>query len=187
MEAAITITGLDAVQRKLMQLPTQSATATRRALTKCALTAQKYAVWNAPISPKQEQVNKAMTMWRPVSATTLKRKVKGQWVYRDRNRKADASSRAMPGGLEKSIEAFSDGKEACVFVARNSHAGAYAAVIHDKRHHKPGWSELGTGSKAKSPRKGRVGEKFIERAIFENKDEYHKIIDTEIRKEINKR
>jgi len=184
MDAVITITGLEDIQRKLNQLSNLSQTATKTALARCVLVARREAVRNAPIAPTQSQQNKAMVLWHPVNGNAnmlYRRNSSGERITRSRGRKASASSRPMPGGLEKSIDMWSDEREACVFVPRNSPAGKYATVIHDKKGVR--WRNRGIGTQMKG---ARADDKFIERAIFDNTDNFKKIIDSEIRKEIHK-
>ena len=180
------VRGVDKITKMLQDLQRAAPQAAHNALVRATSRVQRAAIQNAPISPTQEQVNNNMVMWSAVNATTLRRKVKGKWVYRDRNRQADASTRVMPGGLEKSIETAVFGLEGYVFVAANSHAGKYAAYIHDRRHQKPGWTNLGKGSQNKLPKHpGReVGDKFIERAMKDCEKDITRIIQDEARKAI---
>ena len=115
--------------------------------------AQQYAC----ISPTQAQKNR------------LKR------TRRRGKRKATATTRAKPGGLRRSIEMEVDAArmQASIFVARNSEGGKYAKRIHDKRY--ISWRKLGPGSIAAN-NSGKVGEKFIERAITDNEKNIHEAL-----------
>lgn len=114
------------------------------------------AVSYAPISPTQRQKN-------------AQRKTKRR---RKRTRKPH-----VPGNLEKSIDYRFDKKnEVSFFVDSSSPAGKYAEFIHDGNY------ELGVNSKKKG---GKVGPKFIERAIDDNKKKILRIINKYIRREFN--
>jgi hypothetical protein len=176
---SITIDTAD-VGKMFLKLPGKNREAAQVALNRCALLAQREAIKNAPRSPTQSQLNKAMTMWAPKGSNTLVRTNKeGVLVQRPRGRKAGSSSRPMPGGLEKSITSYVNGLEAIVFISANSHAGKYARKMHDERGKT--WSNLGIGSKAKG---ARVSDKFIEHAIFDNEANFKKIFDSELKKAI---
>ncbi|MCL1857074.1 MAG: hypothetical protein FWF84_05500 [Kiritimatiellaeota bacterium] len=148
----------------------------------------------APISPMQSQIDRAMTTWKPLPGNanflikrsvrnkdgTYRRAKSGEVTIRRRGRKADAHSRPQPGGLMRSIESGNTATEAHVYVAANSAARDYAAIIHDYRG--TVWHNLGLGSRAKkamSP--GHVGEKFIERAIKDKKPNFTKTLDKKIK------
>ena len=114
-------------------------------------------------SPTQAQLNR-------LRKTT--RKVK---------RKPSSHSRPKPGGLERSIDFAADylKMEGEIFVAANSEGGSYAKKIHDERYKT--WRNLGPGSIAKN-KGGKVGEKFIERAIADNLRTYETFINAKIDK-----
>ena len=90
-------------------------------------------------------------------------------------RKATATTRAKPGGLRRSIEMEVDAArmQASIFVAQNAEAGKYAKRIHDERY--ISWRKLGPGSIAAN-NSGKVGEKFIERAITDNEKNIHEAL-----------
>ena len=90
-------------------------------------------------------------------------------------RKATATTRAKPGGLRRSIEMEVDAArmQASIFVAQNSEGGKYAKRIHDERY--ISWRKLGPGSIAAN-NSGKVGEKFIERAITDNEKNIHEAL-----------
>lgn len=115
--------------------------------------AQQY----ANISPTQAQKNR------------LKK------TERKGKRKATATTRAKPGGLRRSIEMEVDAirMQASVFVAQNSEGGKYAKKIHDERY--VTWHRLGPGSIAAN-KSGKIGEKFIERAIVDNEKNIHEAL-----------
>jgi len=194
-EFARHIAGVDARMKK----------AVREGLSKAAADTAARARTYAPISPLQGQLNKAMTMWRPLPGNAnflIKKSVRatknkdGTWTYRKakkhevtikhRGRKADAV-RAMPGGLEKSISHKVEGNEGHVFVAENSASVSvskktgrrfnYATVIHDGKG--KNWHNRGLGTVAKGV---QADEKFIERALKDNKGRNKGIIDIAIRK-----
>jgi hypothetical protein len=131
-----------------------------RAMLKCGLIARDEARRNAPISPTQSLINNT-------------RKTSKRSKTQDRS-----TGRAKPGGLERSIKWRAEPDNAVVFVASNSEAGKYALKIHDEKG--ISWFKLGPGSVAKKG--GRVDDKFIERAINDNQDEFARIIKTEIGK-----
>lgn len=125
--------------------------------------AQKY----APRSPTQAQLNR-------LRKTTRK-------VHREPN----SHSRPKPGGLERSIDYSADYLEMTgeIFVAANSEAGSYAAKMHDERGKT--WRNLGPGSIAKN-KGGKVGDKFIERAIDDNSKTFEKYVNDRIDKALAK-
>lgn len=98
-------------------------------------------------------------------------------------RKANASSRPMPGGLMQSIasEVIKTGSEiiGSVFVSDNSAAKEYAKLIHDAKGIT--WNERGIGTVKKGP---RADEKFIERAHAASEESTFRILESEISKAI---
>jgi len=122
---------------------------------------KRTAVKNAPISPTQQVLNRL-------------RKTTGKT-----RRKASATSRTKPGGLQRSIEMESDQNDAAIYVASNSEAGKYASYIHDKKNVQGGWFKRGLGTVAKGP---QADEKFITRAIEEHSTngDIKKIIEDQI-------
>lgn len=167
-------------------------------LVSAAAASSVLAVRYTPMSPTQSQLDKAMKMWRPMKENanflirrymrnkdgTYRKAEKHEVIIKHRGRKPDAI-RTMPGGLRASIESKVEGDEGIVFVAANAHGVKYATYIHDKRvpGPRPGpkgtWSNLGIRSKTLGT---KVGDKFILRAILDNKDRNGKLIDVAIRK-----
>ena len=151
------IPGLGAVSAMLRNLSKVAPEASRRALSRCGLLAVREAKANAPRSPTMKQ-----------HSATLKRKKR-------------TARRMLPGGLEKSIEFENHGSHVSVFVASNSMAGRYAKRIHDEKGRT--WRNRGPGTVAKGI---RADEKFVERAMDDNRDKYLKIFDDELRKALPK-
>jgi len=130
-----------------------------RAMLKCGLIARDEARRNAPISPTQKTKNNL-------------HKTKSKRAAGERS-----TSRAKPGGLIRAISTKSGPDNAEVFVATNSEAGKYAFRIHEEKG--ISWHERGPGT---IQRGARADDKFIERAINDNQDEFARIIKTEIGK-----
>ena len=151
------IQGLDAVNAALRNLTKVAPQAARRAMSRCGLIAVREAKANAPRSPTMKQ-----------HSATLKRKKR-------------TARRMLPGGLEKSIEFEATETGCSVFVASNSQAGRYARRIHDEKG--VTWRNRGPGTIAKG---ARADEKFIERAIRDNAQNFAHIIDDELRKALPK-
>ena len=152
------IQGLDAVSAMIRDLSKVAPDASRRALSRCGLLAVREARANAPRSPTMKQ-----------HSATLKRKKR-------------TARRMLPGGLEKSIEyELTDAMHASVFVPSNSMAGRYAKRIHDEKGRT--WRNRGPGTVAKGV---RADEKFVERAIAGNRDNFQKIFTDELRKALPK-
>lgn len=152
------IKGVAGLIRALGGIHRKSTAANQRALTRASLIVQSDAKDNAPRSPTQAQRNKV----RKTKRNTANRK------------KARATSRAKPGGLERSIEFEVRTDHARVFVAANSEAGSYAKKIHDEKGvswHKRGIGTIGKGPKADS--------KFIERALTDNETNIENIFKSE--------
>jgi len=181
----ITIRGLDELTRAIDAMPGQVQAAVRRGLTTAAKIIKDEAVGNAPRSPTQSQITQNLKCSKP----TRKKGPNGEEMllcvhpktgkpfYRKRGRKANATSRAAPGGLERSITyRVWDNYEASVFVASNSEAGKYAGFIHD------GTYNLGIGSVAKKSRGKNVGNTFIERAGQANEGLAFQKVEEELRK-----
>lgn len=99
--------------------------------------------------------------------------------------KKRTASKRTPGGLERSIrgevEVGPDGAVAKIFIAANAPAGAYAKRIHDEKGKT--WWKRGPGTVAKGP---QADEKFIERAIEDQRQYFAPILEQEIRKELAK-
>ena len=152
------IQGMDGLVKALNGLATGCAAARqkagRRIGQRCVTV---YAKRNAPKSPTKKQHSK-----------TLKRK------------RITARKGFFPGGLERSIayEVQPSG-DVSVFVAKNSPAGAYAKRIHDEKG--VTWHKRGAGTVAKG---AQADEKFIERAVNEHVDEYRKVLEQEIDREL---
>jgi hypothetical protein len=151
------IQGLDAVNAALRNLTKVAPQAARRAMSHCGLIAVRKSKANAPRSPTMKQ-----------HSATLKRKKR-------------TARRMLPGGLEKSIEYEATETGCSVFVASNSQAGRYARRIHDEKG--VTWRNRGPGTIAKG---ARADEKFIERAIKDNVQNFGLIVDDELRKALPK-
>lgn len=147
------IQGLDAVNAAIRDLAKVAPTAARRAMARCGLIAVREAKANAPRSPTMKQ-----------QSATLKRKKR-------------TARRLLPGGLEKSIEYAASETGCSVFVAANSQAGMYARRIHDEKG--VTWRNRGPGTIAKGV---RADEKFIERAIRDNVQNFARIVEDETKK-----
>lgn len=148
----VQIQGLAAVSRALSRLANLGGNIDR-ALTRCGRIAVRESKANAPRSPTNA-----------ILSATLKRKRR-------------TARRTFPGGLEKSI-AFEVANGRCaVFVAANSFAGKYARRIHDEKG--VSWFNRGPGTVAKG---SRADDKFIERAVRDNADDFLRIIKSEIGK-----
>lgn len=135
------IQGIQELSSALGELRRRSRALSREALFVCAQHCKAVAVSYAPRSPTIANYS-----------ATLKRKRR-------------STSRRFPGGLEKSIECEANDKSAAVFIRQNAYCVSpkgynYAKRIHDERG--ISWHNLGAGSIAKG---GKVGEKFILRAI----------------------
>ena len=151
------IQGLEAVSAAIRDLSKVAPAASRRAMVKCGMLAVREAKANSPKSPTMKQVS-----------ATLKRKKR-------------TARRMLPGGLEKSIEYEATDRGCSVFVASNSMAGKYAKRIHDEKG--VTWRNRGPGTIAKG---SRADDKFIERAIRDNADNFGRIVDDELRKALPK-
>lgn len=151
------IQGLDAVNAAIGNLSKVAPVAARRAMARCGLIAVRESKANAPRSPTMKQLS-----------ATLKRKKR-------------TARRTLPGGLERSIEYEASESGCSVFVASNSQAGRYARRIHDEKGIT--WRNRGPGTVAKGQ---RADEKFIERAIRDNAQNFGLIIADELRKALPK-
>jgi len=151
------ILGLDAVNAAIRNLSNVAPLAARRAMVRCGLLAVREAKANAPRSPTMKQ-----------HSATLKRKKRTKRPL-------------LPGGLEKSIE-FDAAETGCsVFVASNSQAGRYAKRIHDEKG--VTWRNRGPGTVAKG---SRADDKFIERAVKDNIQNFTLIVQDEMKKALPK-
>ena len=153
------VTGANEVAAAIQALARKSHDASQRALNRAVNKVHSTAIKYAPRSPTQAQ--------RRAQNKTKKRG----------KRKADATTRAQPGGLEKSIERRVEGLNAYVYVASNSPAGKYAARIHDGKG--KSWRNRGPGTISKG---AKADDKFIERAITDEHQNIIKIIEDEHRK-----
>ena len=166
LEMSYELTGIEDALRELQRVATDAGAATHRAITKIVILAQGEARRFAPRSPSAKIIK---------SLRKTKRRV---------TRKARATSRPSPGGLERSIEQVVlydvANVNGIVYVSANSEAGRYAARIHDERF--VSWKDLGPGTIAKKCT--AAGEKFIERAVLTNEDAFLAIIRSEMEKAI---
>jgi len=158
-EIVVSVRGYEAAAARLQAAAAAGALAIASAMRQIAKVAHREAVKNAPISPTAALLKAARKTDRKVT------------------RKARATSRPKPGGLERSISFMSDGDTAKVFVASNSEAGRYAFRIHNEKG--VTWRRRGLGTVAKG---GRADEKFIFRAIDQNTDDFRRILKHEIGK-----
>ena len=154
------INGLEQLNAAILDLRRQTAGGIRRALVRIGDHAMREAIDNAPRSPTMKE-----------QSSSLKR------------RKRTASKKA-PGGLEKSIfrEILPRDSGVSVFVPKNALCVSpkgfnYARRIHDEKGKT--WRNRGPGTVAKG---ARADEKFIERAIKDNVDEYTAIFLDETKK-----
>ena len=154
------ITGASEIADSIRALARKSYAASQKALKRASLRVQRTAIDYSPRSPTQSQRRGALNK--------TKRRRKG---------KAGAFTRAMPGGLEKSIESRVEGLNAYVYVAANAPGGKYAAKIHDEKGKT--WSKRGPGTIAKGT---KADDKFIARAISDEEQNIIKIIESEHRK-----
>lgn len=149
--------GFADAQDRARQLDAHVTEANTRALQRIGYIAHREAVKNAPISPSVGLLNKLRKF--------------GPLQKKRRKRKDRATSRPKPGGLEQSIAFTSDKDRAIVYVPANSTAGKYAFRIHEEKG--VSWNYRGLGTIAKGP---RADAKFIERAVFENADNFRQIM-----------
>lgn len=158
---SVEIKGMSELTASLGGIPKQIDAANKAFLYRASLLVQRDARANAPRSPLQYQINSA----RKTTRNTSSRK------------NGRATSRAKPGGIERSIERLVKSDSAIVFVASNSEAGGYAEKMHDEKGKT--WSKRGIGTIAKG---SRADSKFIERALDENKENIKRILESEMRK-----
>lgn len=161
MEYSVQGPDITQVLKDLERIQEGSSRATHEGIQECALVAERESQRNAPISPTRGQMNR-------------QRKTR-----RRTRRKSRATSRPSPGRLVDSIEQQVMGDEASIFVSTNSPAGKYAEYIHDKKGKPGGWQKRGPGTKAKG---NRADEKFIERAVMDNRKKYSEILEAHHRK-----
>jgi len=120
--------------------------AVREGFADCGMLVQKTAKFYAPVSPIQKQ-----------KITRVRRR--------------PSKTRALSGGLEKSIQMEVKPEGACVFVPSNSMAGKYAKVIHDMKGVR--WWRRGLGTQRKG---AQADEKFIERALHDKIGDVERIL-----------
>jgi hypothetical protein len=156
MEVTVELKGVREALETLNRVAKDGPKATQRALSAIAILVQREAIKNAPRSPMRKQLNRLRKTRRKVT------------------RKARATSRPSPGGLERSIERHATSDAAYIFVASNSNAGKYAARIHDEKGST--WHNRGIGTQAKG---SRADDKFIHRAIVDNEGKILEIIKAE--------
>lgn len=155
------------------------------AMSECSLLAQREAVRNAPRSPTMAQARKLIATRRKLRKK--KEYTKADWNRFKKRRKANATSRAKPGGLERSISEETNKAtgniseaSASIFVSQSSEASKYAKVIHDEKGKR--WKKRGAGTMMKG---SRADDKFIERAIVENDDKFQAKFERAIQRGIN--
>lgn len=161
MEMSVELKGVPEALQTLRRVAKDGEAATGRALGRISLLVQREARKNAPKGPTRAQLNRRRKTRRKVT------------------RNARATSRPSPGGLIASIEREVRGDEARIFVASNSRAGKYAYRIHELKNKPGGWRYRGPGTVAKG---ARADEKFIERAIVDERGNILDIIKSEHRK-----
>ena len=129
-----------------------------------------------------DAVNAAIGNLSKVAPVAARRAMTRCGLIAVREAKANAPrSPTMNGGLERSIEYEASESGCAVFVASNSQAGRYARRIHDEKGIT--WRNRGPGTVAKGQ---RADEKFIERAIRDNAQNFGLIIADELRKALPK-
>lgn len=158
------INGLNELTGSLETLPQRVRDAANRGIARATARVYKDAFKNAPKSPTMAQAARATRKTRRDTS---------------KSRKPTATTRAKPGGLERSISMATDKAriEGSVFVAANSEAGKYAGRLHDEKG--SGWSKRGPGTIAKGP---QADEKFISRAVSSNEGNTTKVIADELGK-----
>jgi hypothetical protein len=161
------VKGLAELKAALASMPLRVRQAAAKGLDRGVRVIHREAIRNALRSPTQAQKD-----------ALLKNPAKAK-ARRGKTRKARATSRAKPGGLERSIELFTDVQrmEAIVYVAANSEAGKYAKKMHDEKG--LSWGKPGPGSVLKGP---RADSKFIARAINDGQTQLGEKIASELRK-----
>lgn len=169
------MTGLNAIIKKVAKAHKAHVDCIKLALKDTARVMHREAIRNAPRSPTAAQARaERKRVWMGKHGN-LKGFAKAQAAGMKR-RKPNSHSRAMPGGLERSIRWEMKGSgltsDAEIFVARNAEAGAYAKYIHDERWKK--WFKRGIGTCRKGD---RANEKFIERAVKDNRARYKESLD----------
>lgn len=135
---------------------------------------QRESIRNANRSPTMAQMRAARGAKWDAKGRKPTAKQKAAW---EASRDPRATSRAKPGGLERSIKAASGvtwGTLAWaeVFVPSDSEAATYAVKIHDEKGRT--WRNRGVGTIAKGD---RADEKFITRALEAESDKFRDIFD----------
>lgn len=161
MEVTVELKGVREALETLNRVAKDGPKATQRALSAIAILVQREAIKNAPRGPTRAMLNRLRKTRRKVT------------------RKARATSRPSPGGLERSIERHATSDAAYIFVASNSLAGKYAARIHDEKGQT--WWKRGPGTIIKG---GRADSRFIFRAIWDNQAEIFELIKKETERAI---
>ena len=161
------VKGLQELKASFAARPAKVRQAAGRGLDRAVRIIHRDAVRNAPRSPTQAQKD------------ALLKNRKKALSRRGKTRKARATTRAKPGGLERSVELKIDAvkMEASVYVAANSEGGRYAKKIHDEKG--KSWGKRGPGTVIKGP---RADEKFIARAVKDNENTVGQKIAAELRK-----
>ncbi len=142
---------------------------------------RRESVANANRSPTMAQTRAARGSKWDAKGRTPSSRQKAAWAA---NRNPRATSRAKPGGLERSILSTSGVSMAVlafaeVYVPASSEAAAYAAKIHDEKGRT--WRNRGAGTIAKG---SRADEKFITRALEANAEKFHQIFDQTLERAI---
>jgi len=163
----VEVKGLQELKAAFAALPVAAREAAARGIDRAVRIIHREAVRNAPRSPTQAQKD------------ALLKNPKKAKARRGKTRKARATTRAKPGGLERSIETKIDAQkmEASIYVAANSEGGRYAKRIHDEKG--KSWGKRGPGTVIKGP---RADDKFIARAIADNANMVGEKIAAELRK-----
>ena len=176
------IQGLDAVDAAIRNLTKVAPQAARRAMQKAGV---KCASWASgeytPFGPTLQDLNNARTNPRYITGANGKKK-KYRITLKSR------PSFRPPGNLRLSITYEADETHASVFIPSNALCVSkkgynYARRIHDERY--KSWRNLGPGSIHKTI-SGKVGEKFIERAIKDHIPDITGYVDDELRKALPK-
>lgn len=169
------MTGLGAIIKEVAKAHKAHVDCIKLALKDTARVMYREAIRNAPRSVTAAQARAERKAKWKAKHGNLKGFAKAQSAGMKR-RKANSHSRAMPGGLERSIRWELKGSglssDAEIFVARNAEAGAYAKYIHDEKGKK--WFKRGPGTRRKGD---RADEKFIERAVNDNRAHYKESLD----------
>lgn len=135
-------------------------------------TAREY----APISPDMG----TLKAWRHAQEGAGKKpRTPAQEAADKGRRKANATSRAKPGGLERAVSMKATKDDAEIFVATNSEAGKYAWRIHEEKG--KAWKHRGPGTVLKG---AKADDKFIWRAMVDNEAKLETIARDQVEKAI---